>query len=166
MDGLAALAPLFDYPDEAYAARARSCAASLGVPALQTFADRVAPLPVARLQESFIETFDLNPAAALEIGWHIFGEQYERGDLLVDLRRRLRDANIPETTELPDHLVHVLPLVARMDSAERVAFVSRYLAPALGKIARAVPEGSPFADLVRAAREVTSAAAGHGGGAR
>lgn len=157
MEPLTALAPLFDYPDQAYAARVSACA-SAGAPAMQAFAERIAGLGVTRLQESFIETFDMNPAATLEIGWHIFGEQYERGDFLVMLRQRLRDANIAETTELPDHLLHVLPLVAAMDHEERAAFVDRYLAPALEKIATAVPQASPFADLVRAVRQIACAA--------
>lgn len=158
MEALRAIAPLFDYPDQAYAGRALGCALGSELAALQAFAERIAGMSVARLQESFIETFDMNPAATLEIGWHIFGEQYERGDLLVMLRQRLRDAGIPETTELPDHLLHVLPLVAAMDPDERNSFVERYLAPALEKIANAVPEASPFADLVRAVRDMCGSA--------
>ncbi len=154
MDPYIEFAPLFCYPDDQYAARARTCAEACAAPALHAFADAVCDLPTTVLQERFIEAFDLNPAAALEIGWHIFGEQYERGDFLVMLRQQLRAAGIAETVELPDHLLHVLPLIAHMNAAEREAFVRRYLGPALEKIAAAVPDKSPFADLVRATLEI------------
>lgn len=154
MNALAGLASLFEYPDDGYAARARANALVIAHPALEAFATAVERLTVTELQERFIESFDLNPSATLEIGWHIFGEQYERGELLVTLRRQLREAGIPETTELPDHLVHVLPLVGTMAAADSVEFTTRYLAPALTKIAGAVPAGSPFADLIGAVREV------------
>lgn len=158
MSALTPLAALFEYPDEQYAARARACASALPHPALAAFAAHVEALEVTALQERFIETFDLNAAATLEIGWHIFGEQYERGELLVTLRQRLREARIEERRELPDHLLHVLPLLDAMDEADRAAFVARYLSPALEKIAAAIPDTNLFADLVRALRDTAVSA--------
>lgn len=149
---LDALAPLFAYPDEAYAARAHEAATRTGDEGLAAFAAAVAALPVTSLQEAFVQAFDLNPAATLEVGWHLFGEQYERGAFLVDLRGQLREAGIAETGELPDHLLHVLPLVGAMPSADAAAFAARVLAPALERIAAALPAASPFAGLVLAAR--------------
>ncbi|HEX9093494.1 MAG TPA: molecular chaperone TorD family protein [Coriobacteriia bacterium] len=160
MDPLTMLASLFLYPDDEYARRAVTAAAALKHPALDTFVDRIRALGTTALQERFIDTFDLNPAATLEIGWHIYGEQYERGELLVTLRQHLRDANIAETGELPDHLIHVLPLLAAMNAADRAGFVDRYLDPALERIAAALPAENPFADLVRATREIAVQAQG------
>jgi len=156
MDALTRLGSLFAHPDEGYAARAR--AAAVAHPPLASFASHANALGTAALQERFVTTFDLNPAAALEVGWHLFGEQYERGAFLVMLRDRLRAAHISEAGELPDHLQHVLSLVATMRDDERGAFVARYLAPALEKIGAAVPEDNPFSDLVRVTREVMEAA--------
>jgi len=34
-------------------------------------------------------TFDINPACALEVGWHLFGEDYMRGQFLVRMREEL-----------------------------------------------------------------------------
>ena len=157
MNTLTQLGPLFAYPDDSYVARA--CALKADHPSLAVFAGRVDGLETTALQERFTATFDLNPAAALEIGWHLFGEQYERGPFLVMLRERLRAANISEAGDLPDHLRHVLPLVARMACDERTAFATRYLTPALDKIGAAIPDDNPFADLVRATRERTTQAA-------
>jgi nitrate reductase molybdenum cofactor assembly chaperone len=128
--------PLFAYPDETYADRAAACAAVTG-------------------QEAFIQAFDMNPNATLEIGWHLFGEQYERGEFLVDLRGRLRAAEIPETGELPDHLLHVLPLLERLEPEDARRFAEKFLLPALEKIEAGLPAESVFAALVQGlAKEV------------
>jgi nitrate reductase delta subunit len=152
MHALERLAPLFAYPDASYANRALLCAREIDSADLQGFAAQIAAMPVTAQQELFVQTFDMNPASTLEIGWHLFGEQYERGAFLVELRDRLRSAGIPETGELPDHLVHVLPLVARMDPPDAAAFSAARLAPALEKIALGLPEGNPFGGLLRATR--------------
>jgi nitrate reductase delta subunit len=146
------IAPLYEYPGDDYAARAATCARELGSGDLRAFAALMGALPPSAQQELFVQTFDLNPASTLEIGWHIFGEQYERGAFLVELRGRLRAADIAETGELPDHLLHVLPLLSRMPPDEAAAFAAARLVPALEKIAAALPDGSPFHRLIRATR--------------
>ena len=49
-----------------------------------------------QVEEAFTGTFDVNPACALEVGWHLFGEEYARGMFLVRMREEMRkycDAN-------------------------------------------------------------------------
>ena len=149
MDALGWFKPLFAYPDEAYADRAAACAAVTGSPEMRAFANALAPLSSGQVQEAFIQAFDMNPNATLEIGWHLFGEQYERGEFLVSLRERLRAAEITECGELPDHLLHVLPLMARMDPDDARAFTDKCVLPALGKIEAGLPAESIFVALVR-----------------
>ncbi len=74
------------------------------------------------LEELFTRTFDFSPGNALEIGWHLFGDDYNRGALLVRLRDELVRHDIPEAWELPDHLMYVLPLVDRMIPEEASRF--------------------------------------------
>ena len=64
------------------------------------------------VEESFTRTFDVNPTCALEVGWHLFGEEYARGMFLVRMREELRKYGLAESAELPDHLCHVLAVVA------------------------------------------------------
>ena len=149
METLELFAPLFGYPDDEYQEKAARSAQATGSMALRSFADTVAGLSTGRLQELFVQAFDLNPASTLEIGWHLFGEQYERGEFLVDLRGRLREAGVAETGELPDHLRHVLPLVARLEPDDARAFGNVFLRPALQKIAAGLPADSVFGALVR-----------------
>lgn len=141
------LARLLEYPDESYVERCRQAG-------LEELAATLAPLSAGDIQERFIAAFDWNPATALEIGWHIYGEQYARGEFMVRLREQLRHYAIPESAELPDHLIHVLRLLARMDEAAALQFTRYYLAPAVAKIASALENlDSPFALLIRAIRD-------------
>lgn len=106
--------------------QATECAASIGALALEL------------QQELFTQTFDLNPMCSLELGWHLFGENYERGLLLVRLREELRAAGIPEHGELPDHLTYALRLLPRMDHDRAEDFVAAIILPALVKMMQTI----------------------------
>ena len=92
----------------------------------------------ASQQEVYVETFEFNPACTLELGWHLFGENYERGEFLVRMREQLRRHRIAESTELPDHLTLLLPLVARMSHDEATQLVGEFILPAVAKILSAI----------------------------
>ncbi|HYL34365.1 MAG TPA: nitrate reductase molybdenum cofactor assembly chaperone [Bryobacteraceae bacterium] len=141
------LARLFEYPNESYAQRCREAG-------LDEFASEMEKLSPSQIQEQFVATFDWNPATALDLGWHLYGEQYARGEFLVRVRKELRKHGIQESSELPDHLTHILPLLARMDSADAVQFVREFVAPAVAKLVAALDrKQTPFALLMRAVRE-------------
>lgn len=157
-----ALAALVDYPDGEFLARLAECraVARAALPdaaaLLDAFAVAVAPLPLTRVQEMYIDAFDLDPACALDLGWHLHGERRERGELLLALRQQLADAGIVETTQLPDHLTHVLRLLARQPADAREALASA-CADSLDRIRAALRERqSPFALLIDAVRTVVS----------
>jgi nitrate reductase delta subunit len=132
-----ALARLLTYPNCDYR---RQLALSIGVappPAgaeLVRFATEIGELSTEQSQELFTRTFDLNPLCSLELGWHLFGENYERGLLLVRMREELRQAGIAETTELPDHLTHGLLLLGRLDHGRAADFAAAIVLPALMKM--------------------------------
>lgn len=111
------------------------------------FADRLRYPDDAAGQELYVQTFEFNPASTLEVGWHLFGENYERGEFLVRMRERLRRYSIPEGTDLPDHLAQLLHLVPRLPHDEAAELVGLYLAPALAKI-RAALAGNPYEGLI------------------
>ncbi len=93
---------------------------------------------VSALEEAFAETFDVNPTCALEVGWHLFGEDYARGMFLVRMREELRKYDIAESIELPDHLSHVLAIVAAMPETEAERFVHACVQPAVDKMNQAL----------------------------
>ena len=104
------LARLLTYPEED------------GGCGVEEFAAGIAGLSLYQRQELFIQTFDLNPVCSLEMGWHLFGENYDRGLLLVKMRQLLRAHGIAEGAELPDHLPNGLRLLARMEHGEAAYF--------------------------------------------
>jgi nitrate reductase delta subunit len=134
------LAGLFDYPQDDYASRLDRCARALedgdasSAELLKPLHDRVRDMSVVQVQELYTRTFDINPVCTLEIGWHIYGEDYARGAFLVKMRQRMREMNVLESRELPDHLTHVLILLGRLTGDEADELAARYLLPALDKM--------------------------------
>ncbi len=87
-----------------------------------------------QIEEAFTGTFDVNPTCALEVGWHLFGEEYARGMFLVRMREEMRKYDLAESVELPDHISHVLAIVAAMPDDEAVRFVKACVQPAIAKM--------------------------------
>lgn len=137
------LSDLLSYPGEGYAGRARNCLPLLqgsyqeAADRLALFSEGIEGLNTRQLQERFTSTFDLNPVSALEIGWHLFGENYERGAFMVRMRGELKRLKVEESTELPDHLSHVLRAIGRMDACQAARFIRSGVLPALNKMLQA-----------------------------
>ncbi|HYM12925.1 MAG TPA: molecular chaperone TorD family protein [Bryobacterales bacterium] len=151
------LAGLLVYPENGYAVRVAACRASLAdaAPPAAAALDELALWAQAhtteQAQEQFVQTFDLNPVCSLEVGWQLFGENYDRGDFLVRMRGRLREHGIRESAELPDHLSHVLPLLGRLEPAAAAEFWSASVRPALQKMLDSLQGGAnPLAGALRA----------------
>lgn len=138
--GLQALAKLLTYPQGdlpqiteelmAHMAQSQCPAQELVGP----FVHWVSQTPLAQQEEEYIRVFDFDPATSLELGWHLYGENYERGAFLVKMREALAGAGIAETAELPDHLAHVLQLLAVLPQEEAAAMAREIVRPALNKL--------------------------------
>ncbi len=116
------------------------------------------------LEEAFTGTFDVNPACALEIGWHLFGEEYARGLFLVRMREELRKYGVEESAELPDHIAHVLAVVAAMPDDEAGRFVSACVLPAVKKMHQALADtDTPYRHVVSCLAQVLNHVWGEGG---
>jgi nitrate reductase molybdenum cofactor assembly chaperone NarJ/NarW len=171
--GLDLIAQLFEYPTAGYRERITEAAAAIALTdahaadLLGTFAEAIGGRSLAAMEELYIQTFDLNPDACLEVGWHLFGEDYARGEFLVKVRHEMRRYGVAEREELPDSLLCVLPLAARMAQDEAAIFRSKYLLPAVEKLRKAIPaDSNPFAALCAAlASLLTDETAEQGGSA-
>jgi nitrate reductase assembly molybdenum cofactor insertion protein NarJ len=120
---------------------------------LDHFAMQIRDLSTGALQELFIQTFDMNPVRSLEVGWHLFGENYDRGTFLVKMRQQLRRFRIAESGELPDHITHVLAILGRMSAGEAEEFAVACVFPALEKMRAGFDdkkEANPFQDVLNA----------------
>ena len=149
------LAGLFSYPGEDYRLHADECLRVLDtVPAeasagFHKFHAGIEGLSTEELQELFTRTFDLNPMCTLEIGWQLYGEDYQRGEFLVKMRQHLREYGVQESGELPDHLSHALALLGELEEAEAAEFASVYVLPAIDKMRTAWKEHrNAFAELL------------------
>jgi nitrate reductase molybdenum cofactor assembly chaperone NarJ/NarW len=153
-----AVAALIDYPeDESYFARVVAGVAqleTLGLPAaapLAALRDAIVDRPLTWLQEEYAGAFDFDPDSALDLGWHLFGDGPDRGPWLAMLAEALERGGVPRTEELPDHLSHVLMLIAREEESQ-ARTLAELVVPALHKVhTRLVERGSPFAALVETA---------------
>lgn len=155
--GLELIGQLFEYPTAGYQKRIPEVAAAVAqtdahaAELLGAFAEAIGDRSLAAMEELYIQTFDLNPDACLEVGWHLFGEDYARGEFLVKVRHEMRRYGVAERDELPDSLLCLLPLAARMSGDEAAIFRTKYLLPAVEKLSKAVPaETNPFANLCAA----------------
>lgn len=152
------LAVLFSYPADGYRQQADDWLGAMGsepgeaAAAFREFHAGIEGLGTEELQELFTRTFDLNPMCTLEIGWQLYGEDYHRGEFLVRMREQLREYDVPESGELPDHLSHALLLLGKLEAEEAAEFASRYVLPALDKMRAAWKENrNAFAPLLEAA---------------
>jgi len=151
-----AVATLLGYPDERHRAQlAEACAvlrADREFPAepvsvLAGFLEGTAP---EELEEHYTRTFDINPQCTLEIGWHLYGEDYARGAFLVELRQTMRALGVEEGPELPDHLPSVLRALGRMAEPQAEVFSVCFLQPALFRMIGSYAEpGAPYRHLLR-----------------
>jgi len=156
----ASLAVLFSYPTESYHRHADECLCALrnaptGVHSeFQKFHAEIADLSTDEVQELFTRTFDLNPMCTLEVGWQLYGEDYQRGEFLVKMREHLREFGVAESGELPDHLSHALALLGKLDADEAREFASVYVLPALDKMRTTWKDNqNAFAGLLESAFE-------------
>lgn len=155
------LADLLRYPGEDYLPHLADCARALAgdhpdaALLLSELEGRLEGVTVEQVQELFIQTFDLSPVCSLELGWHLFGENYDRGTMLVKMRQELRRYGLPESEELPDHLTHALALLSRMEPERGEEFAAACVLPALDKMLEALAgKENPMENIVQAVTRV------------
>ncbi len=121
--------------------------------ALVHFVDVMSLVGRDEREELYTRTFDLDPVCCLEMGWHLYGESYDRGGLMVELRARMRELGVRETEELPDHMANALALLARMERDEGAAFAASRVLPAMAKMIQGFKEETnPYRGLLLASR--------------
>ena len=155
------LARLLSYPAPEYPMAVRRCQELLqkafpeAPQILHRFANHVDASSLEELEELFTRTFDLNPVCCLEVGWQLYGEDYNRGSFMVKMRQQLRSLGIAESIELPDHLSNLLPLLARMDPTEAGQLCASQILPALRKMQQGLTgKENPYEEVLDAATKL------------
>ncbi|HWR34142.1 MAG TPA: hypothetical protein VN451_11465 [Chitinophagaceae bacterium] len=102
---------------------------------MKPFTEFMANSTVQEIQELFLRSFDVQAITTLDIGFTLFGEDYKRGQLLVNMNREHREAGNDCHTELSDHLPNILRLLPKMkDETMRNEIALRLLIPAVEKM--------------------------------
>ena len=131
---------------------------------LEPFARFVESTALERLQEEYVATFDFNPAVALYLGHHLFGDHQKKGAYLIRLKQEFgRHRYDPSGNELPDHLPRVLGFLACLarnaEDGVRRSFISECVLPGLERLGAAFSSRgeSPWKPVVEVARLLCAA---------
>jgi len=99
-----------------------------------------------KLQEHYTAVFDMNPAASLNLTYHLMGDREDRGRALAELLEVYRQAGFePAVNELPDFLPLLLEFMVAAPQAETHAPILRCLAAVPGLAGRLKESGSLYA---------------------
>ena len=153
-----ALAGILEYPSEDWILRFEKCkdlTLSEDRFASEYFSDfclDINDISTLKLQELYTRTFDLNPVCALEIGYHLFGEDYKRGEFLARLRETQNPYDLGQEHQLPDYLPVILRLLVQtVDDELKAELIGVCLIPALDRMNTAFEkkQQNPFRKIIR-----------------
>lgn len=154
----AAFADILEYPDKRWTENINALTSSVlkdadVVGPFSEFYLKTRDMSLIQLQELYAQTFDLNPNCALEIGYHLFGEDYKRGAFLANLRETENPFDLGQEEQLPDYLPVLLRLLVHLNDDDLRGSLAAYcLIPGLEKIITAFKDENPYLGLIRSVR--------------
>jgi len=134
------LANLFDYPDKNFVdnillARKFLISKYDAVKYLDNFLEFLPREDLHKMQELYMRSFDVQAVTTLDIGYVLFGDDYKRGEVLVNMGKEHKKVNNNCGFELADHLPNVLRLMPLMQDQKLLEeLVVELIAPALKKM--------------------------------
>ena len=135
------LAQLFHYPKTDYSEKVKEAETVLTelypetLSTFKQFSDFVFNSSHDEITEIFTRTFDVQAITTLDVGYVLFGDDYKRGELLVNLNREHREAANECSDELADNLFNLLSLLPKMQNHDiRDELVEIIVMPGLIKI--------------------------------
>ncbi len=139
----ALISALFEYPAADYGEKISGVQSRLeghypeAAALLRPFTAYMAEAALQVQQELFLRSFDVQAVTTLDLGYVLWGDDYKRGELLVNLNREHREADNDCGVELSDHLPNVLRLLPKLQDAALVAeLAQRIVGPALNRMIR------------------------------
>jgi len=122
LDHYILFADMFRYPDERMVSKAKAFLklVSKQFPQLSqklaVFVSTIETMSTREQEEYFLKTFDVQALSYLDIGYVMFGEDYKRAQLLVNLQKEHKVAGVDCGNVLADHLPNVLNLLAKTNN--------------------------------------------------
>ncbi len=102
---------------------------------MEEFTEIIKKIPLTDWEEIYTRTFDVQAVTTLDVGYVLFGDDYKRGELLVNLGNEHKKAGSNCGTELADHLPNVLRLLGKIeDKSLKEDLINLILIPALSKM--------------------------------
>lgn len=134
----ALMADVFKYPTADIKQQVNDVAAMLrseypnAAEALSRYVNWINTTDIHEIEEVYAKTFHVQAVCYLDLGYVIFGEDYKRGEFLVNMKREQKEAGNDCSPELPDNLANVLTLLPKLkDDAFRQELAGRIMIPAL-----------------------------------
>lgn len=135
------LADLFSYPESGMIGIISNCKIDMTdkhaefMPILNDFEEHCSKHNTGELQEYYSKTFDVGALCCMDIGYVIFGEDYKRGEFLVNMKAEFRKFGMENQIELADYLPNVLRLIYHHDDKRFVEEIAYCITiPALKEI--------------------------------
>lgn len=140
LDHYVSLSKLFDYPEDNYhdnvvaAANAVSKDYPEAAAELEKFL-KLLPMQTREMEELYSRSFDVQAVTTLDVGYVLFGDDYQRGEVLVHLNNEHSKAGNSCGQELGDHLPILLKLLPKLEDTEvKNELVTMLIAPAVEKM--------------------------------
>ncbi len=151
------LAEMLDYPTQRIAAQALEAAPALesanpaARPHIERFLQFCHVNPLSRLEEIYIQTFDLQAACCPSVGHHLFAEDLSRSLFMVKMKEHY-GSHVSYGNEPPDHITIMLRSLVVQDSVEEARdLIFLCLVPALRKMIALLPDsGNPYREVMKA----------------
>ena len=118
--------------------------------ALENFLQHLESNALTKLQEEYVQTFDLTPEHSLHLTHHLFGDDRGRGPALIDLVEYYKEYGLQaDEKELPDFLPMLLEFSAELEETEAHMFLSQTVKVLQQLAANLEKADSPYAPLIR-----------------
>ena len=99
------------------------------------FCELVKSISLDDIQELYTRSFEVQAITTLDLGYLLFGDDYKRAELLVNLNREHTTIGNDCGHELADHLPNVIRLIALLDDDElRLELLKKLIIPGLKKM--------------------------------
>ena len=135
------LADIIDYPFEGYHQKVKKAMKlvvgyeSSVTELLTEYLELINHLPLYKIEELYLRTFAVQAVTTLDIGYVLFGDDYKRGEFLVNLCKEHLKVKNDCGHELADNLANLLRLLSTTKYDEfKNELVGIIILPALAKI--------------------------------
>ncbi len=143
LDHYSLLSGLLDYPDEGYVENAKNTQLFLNqhypeiAIILNPFIEFISTTDLEDIRELHTRSFEVQAITTLDLGYLLFGDDYKRAELLVNLSREHRETGNDCGTELADYLPNVFRLIPKLEDKDLVNdLINKLIYPGLEKMVK------------------------------